>query len=184
VAGIVARPLAKVLYRTVVDGGWRDGWRGMLKIALDVTSDALVWVFVLVRGRSAVQSPPEAVSGAWPEHFGRRRVGQPKVLALAAGGRSARAACDWLGALQARGLDVVLVTDAAALDGDIPLCRVSSFRPFAVMRAIDLETQVRELDTVVAFGRRARLMRRLLPPTLRPQAAIQGASSSASASTE
>jgi hypothetical protein len=198
VTGIVVRPLAKLVYRTVVDGGWRDGWRGMLKIALDVVSDALVWVLVLMRSRPAAEPSSSVVStggegtrpeeqgtqpgkegaseGAWPrgngappQHFGRRRVGQPKVLALAARGRSARAARDWLSALRARGLDVVLVTDDAAIDGDIPLCTVSRFRPLAIMRAIDLETQVRELDALVPFGRRARLMRRLLPPTLRPE---------------
>jgi glycosyltransferase involved in cell wall biosynthesis len=174
VTGIVVRPLAKLVYRTVIDSGWRDGWRGMLKISLDVASDALVWVFVLGRRRAA------AGSGAGGEHFGRRRVGQPKVLALAAGARSSRAARDWLCAMQAKGLDVVLVTDEPAVDGEIPLCAVAHFRPLTVMRAIDLETQVREVDAVVPFGARARLMRRLLPPTLRPQ----GSSSLASASTE
>lgn len=180
VTGILVRPLAKLLYRTVVDQGWRDGWRGILKIALDVVSDALVWVLVLMAPRPAVEAAgvmePAGGEGTWPhangappEHFGRRRVGQPKVLALAAGGRSARAARDWLCALQARGIDVVLVTDDAAVDGDIPLCPVARFRPLAVMRAIDLETQVRELDALVPFGPRARLMRRLLPPTLRPE---------------
>ncbi len=35
VVGAVARPAAKALYRLVVDGGWRDGWRGLVKVALD-----------------------------------------------------------------------------------------------------------------------------------------------------
>jgi hypothetical protein len=193
VTGILVRPLAKLVYRTVVDRGWSDGWRGMLKIALDVVSDALVWALVLVRtqpeavsssGRApaavAPRGAPGAGDGGWPqsngappEHFGRRRVGQPKILALAARGRPARDARDWLCALRERGLDVVLVTDDAAIDSDIPLCTVTRFRPLAVMRAIDLETQVRELDALVAFGRRARLVRRLLPPTLRPEADLQ-----------
>jgi hypothetical protein len=192
VTGIVVRPLAKLAYRTIVDRGWRDGWRGMLKISLDVASDALVWVLVLARATQA--GPPAVEEGAaeglaaaggdaeegaaegalgterediTPGHFGRRRVGQPKILALAARGGSARAAREWLSGLQARGMDVVLVTDDAA-GGDIPLCPVARFRPFAIMRAIDLETQVREIDAVVAFGRCARILRRLLPSTLRP----------------
>ncbi|HEY7831455.1 MAG TPA: glycosyltransferase family 2 protein [Solirubrobacteraceae bacterium] len=173
--GIVVRPLAKLVYRTLVDGGWRDGWRGMLKISLDVVSDALVWVLVLARRQPAVTQ--DLSKEAWvegegedttPGHFGRRRIGHPKILALAPRGRSGRAAREWLQGLQAQGMDVVLVTDEVAVEGDIPLCTVTRFRPLAIMRAIDLETQVRELDAVVAFGRRARIIRRLLPSTLRP----------------
>jgi glycosyltransferase involved in cell wall biosynthesis len=40
--GIVLRPAAKLVYRTLVDGGWRDGWRGMLKIALGAGYDGPV----------------------------------------------------------------------------------------------------------------------------------------------
>jgi glycosyltransferase involved in cell wall biosynthesis len=49
--GIVLRPAAKLVYRTIVDGGWRDGWRGMLKISLDASTDGLVWMLSLMRGR-------------------------------------------------------------------------------------------------------------------------------------
>src|ERR1700684_3900987 len=45
--GILLRPLAKTFYRVLVDAGWRDGWRGALNIALDVGSDALVWMLLL-----------------------------------------------------------------------------------------------------------------------------------------
>src|SRR4029079_714807 len=44
VRGIVLRPAAKFAYRLLVDGGWRDGWRGLAKITLDCAADALVWV--------------------------------------------------------------------------------------------------------------------------------------------
>lgn len=47
--GILLRPAAKVLFRTVVDEGWRDGWQGILKIFLDASSDALVWARVLMQ---------------------------------------------------------------------------------------------------------------------------------------
>ena len=53
VKGIVLRPALKLVYRTVIDGGWRDGWRGLLKIWLDVSSDALVWARVLAGGGSS-----------------------------------------------------------------------------------------------------------------------------------
>lgn len=165
--GIVLRPLAKVAYRTIVDRGWRDGWRGLLKISLDVGSDVLVWVLVLGR-RGHVEVVQ--TSSARPLHFGRRSVGPPKVLALAAAGRPAQAAARWLAELQARGADVVLVSRAGAVESEVPLRAVAHFRPLEVMRAIDLEAQVREIDSVVAFGRKAKLIRRLLPGTLRPQA--------------
>jgi glycosyltransferase involved in cell wall biosynthesis len=166
--GIVLRPLAKAAYRTIVDRGWRDGWRGLLKISLDVGSDVLVWVLVLARRNHAevVQT-----SSARPLHFGRRSVGPPKVLAFAAAGRPAQAAARWLAELQARGADVVLVSRAGASESEVPLRAVARFRPLEVMRAIDLEAQVREIDAVVAFGRGAQLIRRLLPGTLRPEIA-------------
>jgi hypothetical protein len=37
------------------------------------------------------------------------------------------------------------------------------------MRALDLEMQIRTIHAVVPFGRRARLVWRLLPGTLRPE---------------
>jgi hypothetical protein len=67
--GIVLRPAAKMAYRTVVDGGWRDGWRGLLKITLDVASDGLVWTLALARGGK----------GAWTATEGRRHRRARKV---------------------------------------------------------------------------------------------------------
>jgi hypothetical protein len=166
--GIVLRPLAKVAYRMIVDGGWRDGWRGFLKISLDATSDALVWVLVLARGS---QGEVVETNGARPLHFGRRRVGPVKILALATNGQPAQEAGRWLVDLQARGADVVLVTGPKGTTTEVPERTVGHFRPLEVMRAIDLEAQVREIDSVVAFGRRAEMIRRLLPGTLRPEIA-------------
>ena len=31
----MARPVAKLLYTALVLGGWRDGWRGLLKLCLE-----------------------------------------------------------------------------------------------------------------------------------------------------
>ena len=39
---LVARPAAKFAYRLVVDGGWRDGLAGLVRIGLDCLSDVLV----------------------------------------------------------------------------------------------------------------------------------------------
>ena len=124
--GIALRPAMKLVYRTVVDGGWRDGWRGMLKIALDVGSDVLVWALVLgraLRGRPAA-TPEEEDDGA---HFGRRRAGPMRIVALAGRGRSARAAASWLQAMQAQGADVALIYEDGdgqdRLSAEIPLTR-------------------------------------------------------------
>ena len=94
VLGALVRPSAKVAYRLVVDGGWRDGWRGALKIGLDAGGDALVWIRHAlrrrgdVRGRSGV--PPSQHFGAW-----RARLGSVRVVVVAGGDAAARRAAAW-----------------------------------------------------------------------------------------
>jgi hypothetical protein len=184
--GIVLRPLAKVAYRTLVDQGWRDGWRGMLKILLDASSDALVWVLVLfgpARGSRKPEDtgplgppgsrkpedtgPAAADDGDGGRHFGRRPAGAPKVVVLAGGRESSHRALAWLSGLKRAGIDVTLICDVD-VGGDIPVRRVGRLRPVATMRALDTEMQLRTIHAVVAVGRRARLVRRLLAGTLRP----------------
>lgn len=175
--GIVLRPLAKVVYRVLVDGGWRDGWRGLLNISLDVGSDSLVWSLVLARtlteharaGESAEGAPAKdrATSGTIA-HFGRIRMGPPKIVVLAARGRAAQEAGSWLARLQAHGVDVALVSDETSPSVTAPIQRVAKLRPLTVMRALDVEMQMRTLDAVLPMGRRARLLWRVLPWTLRP----------------
>jgi glycosyltransferase involved in cell wall biosynthesis len=179
--GIVLRPAAKLCYRTIVDGGWRDGWRGLLKISLDVGSDALVWIFVLLRGDGARE--PSGGGGDHGAHFGPRRAGPARVLAIADRGRPTQSAIRWLSALQQRGVDVALIAEEppptsshtdhadpsdAALAG-IPCRAVHRIGALTVIRALEVERQVRVVDAVVLFGGRARLMRHFLPPTLRPE---------------
>ena len=168
VAGIMLRPLAKFFYRMVVLGGWRDGWRGALKIGLDVSSDALVWVLVLRRGRGTAADAPEQAEA---EHFGRRRVGPPKVVALADRGGPTREAAAWLAQLQEQGIDVALISADELAECDVPHASMRRLMPLAAMRAIDEEMHLRVIDAVVPVGRRARLVRRLLPSTLRPEIA-------------
>ncbi len=184
--GIVLRPAAKLCYRTIVDGGWHDGWRGLLKISLDVGSDALVWIFVLLRRGSARE--PSGGGGDVGAHFGPRRAGPARVLAIADRGRPTQSAMRWLSVLQQRGADVALISaepqsNQAGSDhqgsgeanpshtepAGVPWRAVRRIRPLAVIRALEVERQVRVIDTVVMFGRRARLMRRFLPHTLRPE---------------
>jgi hypothetical protein len=175
--GILLRPLAKVFYRVFVDAGWRDGWRGLLNISLDVGSDALVWVLVLMRashrgapgGDSAADVPAEdRVAAGATAHFGRIRMGAPKVVVVASHGSAAQEAATWLAQLQAHGVDVALISDERRPSVEVPLQRVAKLRPLTVMHALDVEMQMRTLDAVLPMGRRARMLWRLLPWTLRP----------------
>jgi hypothetical protein len=193
--GIVLRPTAKWLYRMIVEGGWRDGWRGLLKISLDTASDALVWALVLTRARRSPTTPtasPHDGAGS-KAHFGRRRAGPVKIVALADGGRAARAATRWLAELRTQGADVALIStgngavsaeqrhserpaDPGAVASaptieDVPLRAVRRLGPLTVIRALEIETQLRTIDAVVPVGRRARLIHRLVPGILRPEIA-------------
>ncbi len=190
VKGVLLRPAVKFAYRMIVDGGWRDGWRGMLKISLDVGSDALVWALVLAgRGASADAASADGASPG-DAHFGRRHVGPAKVVAVASGARAQRAALGRLRELRARGADVALISDEAPArhatrthdampaggqadfgGAAIPAQTVSRMGPLTLIRALEAEMQVRPLDAVVPFGRRARLALRLLPADFRPQSA-------------
>ena len=183
--GTLLRPAAKLVYRTVVDGGWRDGWRGMLKISLDASTDALVWVLSIRRGRQVAET--ERSEGVHREgHFGRRPVGPPKVVALSGGEGPSGVAARWLSGLRAQGIDVALVTTTAAENGAeghvdaeqtdgaqveeaVPLQRVAHLSPLSAIRALEIETQLRTIDAVVTVGRRARLVGMLVPETLRPE---------------
>ncbi len=169
--GIVARPAAKLAYRLIVDGGWRDGWRGVFKVLLDVGSDALVWTLVLVRAPADRRAPDTATVERNGRHFGRRPAGAPKVVAIAARGKSAQRARRWLGALAAQDFDVALISDDRHHEVGMPARKVSRLRPLATMRALDVEMQLRTAHALVAFGPRARLVRRLLPSVLRPEIA-------------
>jgi hypothetical protein len=167
--GILARPAAKFAYRLVLEGGWRDGWRGTLKIGLDCGSDALVWVFVLVNG-GRPRDAQELTAGAVGEHFGSswgKREGPEKVVAVAAGEAHARRAAGWLASLQSAGTETALISDAAnaELDG-VRLHRVSHIGPLQVLRALEAEHQLLPAKALAAVGRRARVAVRLLPTRL------------------
>jgi glycosyltransferase involved in cell wall biosynthesis len=160
VRGIVVRPPAKFAYRLLVDGGWRDGWRGLAKITLDCWADALVWV--LARGSRS--------DGPAPGHYSKERVrrGPVRLLAIAAGADGAARAAGWLRAAQAAGADVALVTDApAAADGDLHVRALTRLTPLRLIRALDAEVQLRGVDALVPCGARERRLARMLPPELR-----------------
>lgn len=168
--GIVVRPLAKLAYRIVLDGGWRDGWRGVLKIVLDVMSDSLVWLLVMLGqgGRDRPLSLDERSARTnGRDHFGRHSQGPPKVVAVACGA-DAQTAGLWLAALSEQGIDVALIADDASAASGVPVRVAAGLRPAALRKALEVEMDLRVIDGVVAVGRRARLMCRLMPPPLRP----------------
>jgi len=166
--GMLLRPAAKLGYRTVLEGGWRDGWRGLLKIVLDVGSDVLVWGFVLAgRGGGAVE---QAADGAGGEHFGPRRVGAPKVVAVAARGAASEAAVRRLLRLRGQGADVALITEDPPAGGELPCHAIGRLGPIRVARALESEMHLRPIDTVLAIGWRARASLRVLPARFRPRA--------------
>lgn len=181
--GVVLRPAAKLVYRTLVDGGWRDGWRGMLKISLDASTDVMVWALAIRRGERRRAGAPD--DGVQQGHFGRRPVGPPKVVVLSASGDAARVGAQWLSGLGAQGIDVALICaapgdgaegrvdaerpDAARLEEGVPLRRVGRLSPLSAIRALEIETQLRTIDAVVTVGGRARLTGMLVPRTLRPE---------------
>ena len=168
--GIVARPLAKLFYRTVVDGGWRDGWRGLLKILLDASSDALVWILVLVRASPSSAASIERSDGtAEGRHFGRRPTGVPKVVAIAGRGEATQVARRWLDALRSAGVDVALLSDDERTSEEIPTQKLRHLRPLETMRALDIEMQIRTIHAVVAFGPLASFVRQVIPASLRPE---------------
>lgn len=162
--GVVLRPLAKVGWRLVVDGGWRDGWAGLVKIVLDAASDSIVWI-----RHATGRTRERGDSGVRPGvHFGARvhHRGAPRVLAVALGARAARRAADWLGSAPADA-DTALVTDAPPLGVGVRVRDAGGPGPLAITRALDAEAQLRTADAVVPFGRRAERILPWLPGAVR-----------------
>ena len=157
--GIFLRPPAKFASRVLLDGGWRDGWRGLLKISVDCANDVLVWLNVgRRRGTGAVR------------HFNAHRrgaLGMPRILAVAAG-RNASAAAEWLVRAAESGSDVVLVTDAPlpSTSALVRIHHVPRLTLLRTLRAIDAETQLRAVDALLPWTPRERRLLRLLPGTL------------------
>lgn len=156
--GVLARPAAKFVFRTTALGGWRDGWQGLLRITLDCATDALVTL-----RRASGHGTGASVGG----HYGRRAraTGSPRVLAVASAAQ-APAAIRWLEQARAAGCDVALVSDVARA-GTVRLRHVARLGPFGLLRALDAEQQLRAYDLIAPFGRRARLLLRLVPGSLR-----------------
>jgi hypothetical protein len=164
--GIVVRPAAKFWFRLLVDGGWRDGWRGVARIGLDCMSDSMVW---LRRARRNHDAPATGVAAEG--HFAGGRPagwGTPSVIGVASGRGAATRAEKWLAAARAEGIDVALITDAPPAGGSVRARQVSRFGPLRMARALEAERQLRgQADALLVEGRVARALLRLMPASLR-----------------
>ena len=162
---IAVRPAAKLAYRLLVDGGWRDGWQGVARIVLDCASDAVVRIL-----QAAGDGTAEA-DGRAGRHFGElpARWGPARMVAVATGERETAHAVDWLRAARAAGADCGIVTDRALAPADAawldPLGRVPS-RPLALLRALDAEAQRRPPDALVVARALPRRLAGRLPARL------------------
>lgn len=168
VVGIVARPTAKFAFRVVVDGGWRDGARGLVRIALDCLSDAYVWILrtrkrgsdgAAAKGHFAADRPP-----GW---------GTPVVVGVASGRRAADRTQAWLAAAAQEGIDVALIADVAAEGrGPVRVRHLPRFGPLLLARALEAERQVRgQADALLVDGRVARALMRLMPASVQGRGA-------------
>jgi hypothetical protein len=163
--GAVVRPAGKFVYRMSVDGGWRDGPYGLVKITLDCASDAIVWL----RHLSGLRGGARGDSGTPTDgHYGvrRRHGGSVRVVALAAGLASASSAAAWLDRARLAGLDVALIADVTPEDRSSRTRPVTRMGPLQVIRALEAEQQLRTIDVVVTFGLRARVLLAMAPRDL------------------
>lgn len=167
IRGALLRPTVKLLYRLTIDGGWRDGWPGLLRIALDCGTDAVVWTRHLL-GRRGRERGVSGVSTG--EHYGSRRFrrGCLRVVGVAVDPGAASLAEEWLRTAHGNGADVTLIS--VSVESADPALRVRPLEghgPLALIRALDAEEQLRSLDAVVAFGWKAGLLVRCVPRGLR-----------------
>jgi hypothetical protein len=140
-------------------GGWRDGWRGGVKLGLEATGDALVWVHRL-------RAPGGREGGRVAGHFSVEPSsgGPPRFVAV--GTREAlERARPWLKGAEAAGAWVTAVADGP-VDG-VEVRAVPRLGPVQLLRALDAERQLANFDAVVALDRRARVLLRALPAGLR-----------------
>jgi glycosyltransferase involved in cell wall biosynthesis len=166
VRGAILRPGVKFLYRLTIDGGWRDGWAGAAKIALDCATDSLVWTRYLFGRRGSERGDSGVEVG---RHYGawRARRGSVRVIAVAAGAAESATAARWLEGAASGGADVALIAPDPTPESDVRVRRIDRMGALTLIRALDAEEQLRTIDAVVAFGRRARLMLHFVPPGLR-----------------
>ena len=158
VTGILVRPLAKLAYRLLLYGGWRDGGRGLAKVALECAADSLATVYRL-RGGIA-----EGIVG-----FGLEapQLGPVRIVGVAFGRRGAARLAGWLQEAARDGADVALIGAAPPEGSQLRHRPLDRLGPGRLVRALDAENQLRPVDALVLAGRRERLTLRLAPGEMR-----------------
>jgi hypothetical protein len=156
--GLFVRPPQKIAWRLLVDGGWRDGWRGAVLIALDCVSDCLVWLWLATgpsRGKARAR------------HFAvrPRGVGAVRIVGLAAGTRDARRATAWLQRATRAGADVALIADTET--PGIRVRRIGRIGMLPAIRALEAEHRLGAVDALLVVGWRGRILAQLLPGRVR-----------------
>jgi glycosyl transferase family 2 len=176
--GVLLRPTAKFAYRLLLYGGWRDGWRGGLRICLDCLTDSLATLYSIGGG---------ARSGAGGGHgVEAPRVGPPRLIGVAIGGEEAAELAGWLAQAAGAGADVALVAPDSPIagGGSVRHRRLDGRGPGALARALDAEDQIRPVDALVLAGRRERLLLRAVPRSLRGATPPLGPTAPATAAVE
>jgi glycosyltransferase involved in cell wall biosynthesis len=166
--GIVVRPLVKFVYRSVLLGGWRDGWAGMTKIAIDCLYDSLTWIRHLRSGarRGRTVESRERDSGAGRGgHFGSviGYSGPVRIAAIARGPGRTAVAHNWLSNAERAGADAVLITDSDPPSGSVRTARIEGPGLVSVLRAVTVESQHNPIEALVLGSARERRAARLLP---------------------
>jgi Glycosyl transferase family 2 len=163
--GIVLRPIMKFAWRTVVFAAWRDGWQGLVQVALQAGSDSLVWTRLFarhLREPSARSGSSDPIDSHFAHHSYR---GPARLVAVADTGLDAERASAWLQRASQAGADTALIsaplkTPSGAGNGARGAQKVRKLSLLNLIRAVDTEMQLRSIDALIAFGPRAE---RLLP---------------------
>ncbi len=156
--GAVLRPTAKLIYRALLYGGWRDGARGLGKIWLECAADSLATLYGLLGG----SGEHSGGHGAEPP-----RVGPVRIVGIGLGASGGARLGAWLGEAAQAGADVALICGRSAPAHGVRVRRVSGLGPGALARALDAEDQLRPIDAVVPAGGRERRLLGLSPGALR-----------------
>lgn len=156
--GVLVRPLAKLAYRLFLYGGWRDGSRGFVKIALECGADSLATVHRLRHS-----------SGEGTGGFGLEspQLGPVRIVGIARSRRGAARLADWLEAAAREGADVSLVGSEPPAGSTVPHRPLDRLGPGRLVRALDAENQLRPVDALLPAGRRERQALRISPAELR-----------------
>jgi glycosyl transferase family 2 len=156
--GIFLRPTAKLAYRVLLYGAWRDGVRGLAKVWLECAADSLAAVYRL---RGGAEDAPGGFGQEPP------RLGPVRIVGVALRSTDSEQLSAWLGEAAAAGADVALLASDPAPGGSVRCRRLEGRGPGDLVRALDAEDQLRPVDALLLAGRRERRRLRLAPDALR-----------------